>query len=263
MITFSHLGNHGRLGNQMFQYAMLLGVSQKTGFTVAIPKEVHSLADCFKIKTKVYDINIDGQKIVNLAKRYQENNFHFEDTVFTAGDNIDYRGNYQTDKYFKHCEALIREQFTFKDEIREASSKFINSLREHKELVSVHVRRGDYLDKQDYHPIQTVGWYETCFNKFDVNNATFVIFSDDIEWCKKNFSSKYDIKFSNLSSQYEDLCAMSLCDHNIIANSSFSWWGAWLNKSLAKKVVAPSKWFGRLYAYYKLHDLYCEGWEVI
>jgi hypothetical protein len=89
-----------------------------------------------------------------------------------------------------------------------------------------------------------------------------MVFSDDIEWCKENLQLE-NSTFVSTDSDYVDLCLMSMCNHHIIANSSFSWWGAWLNKNKDKKVVAPNQWFGSAYEHYKLNDLYCENWIII
>lgn len=260
------LGQHGRLGNQMFQYATLLGIGSKNGYSVAIPKQHHSLKECFKIKSKAYDFNSSAHKIINSMNFYREKYFHFNDNIFELGDNIIYAGNFQTEKYFNHCEELIREQFTFNDHIFDKAFNFINNIKKiytDKILISVHVRRGDYLHQQDSHPVQDVEWYKNAFNEFNLKDSLFVVFSDDIEWCKKNILGLPNILFSSLNNNFEDLCAMSLCDSHIIANSSFSWWGAWLNLSKNKKIIAPYKWFGNLYLHHNTKDLYCKNWKIL
>lgn len=264
MITFLHLGQHGRLGNQMFQYALLLGISEKNGYSFAIPKEHHSLKECFNIKCKAYSFN-DADKIVKNLKFYRETYFHFNEIVFNLLDDMIYVGNFQTEKYFKHCESSVREQFSFKQDIYDASKQFIQSNRKQdKKLVSVHVRRGDYLTRPHEHPVQTLEWYKIAFDKFNKQETRFIVFSDDLKWCKENFSNlDLDIVYSNLSSNYEDLCAMTLCDSNIIANSSFSWWGAWLNNNPDKVVIAPKNWFGPAYNYHDTKDLYCNYWTIL
>ena len=108
-------------------------------------------------------------------------------------------------------------------------------------LVSVHVRRADYLNIPEHHTNLQVEYYERAMKNFEGYSP--VIFSDDIEWCKNN------LNFNNMvlvegNSDVEDLWLMSLCKNNIIVNSSFSWWGAYLNKNVDKVVIAPSKWFG-------------------
>jgi hypothetical protein len=92
-------------------------------------------------------------------------------------------------------------------------------------------------------------------------NIIYVIFSDDVEWCKTEFSDP-DYIISDLENPYTEMCAMSLCDHNIIANSSFSWWGAWLNVNQDKIVIAPSRWFGDLIQK-DTSDVYCKNWKIL
>ena len=121
----------------------------------------------------------------------------------------------------------------------------------------LHIRRGDYVGNQN-HPLQTTEYYETGLKFFD-NDIPVMVFSDDIEWCKKQtiFSGDRFI-FSEDNDAGTDLMLQSLCKYHIIANSSFSWWGSWLAKS--KKVIAPKKWLGRdVY----LKDLYCKDWIVL
>lgn len=265
MITYLLLGHHGRLGNQMFQYAMLLGVSKKNNYLMAIPQQNHSLKECFNITCKSYNFSESLEKIIKNMNFYREKYFHFNENIFSLKDNIIYSGNFQSEKYFKHVEQEIRQQFSFKQEIQEKTLNFINKIKSsnNKKLVSVHVRRGDYLAAQHigYHPVQTLDWYEKCFSRFG-NDFLYVVFSDDIEWCKENFKNN-NFVFSDLKTNYEDLCAMSMCDHHIIANSSFSWWGAWLNPKKDKRVIAPKLWFGEKYNYHNLKDLYCDDWEII
>ena len=111
------------------------------------------------------------------------------------------------------------------------------------EICSIHVRRGDYLTKPNIHPTQTINYYMDAV-KLMSPNTLFLVFSDDIGWCKDNFKDFTNIVFIEGNSDYEDLLLMSLCDNNIICNSSFSWWAAWLNQNPNKKVVAPKLWFG-------------------
>ena len=108
-------------------------------------------------------------------------------------------------------------------------------------MVSVHVRRGDYTKLQDHHPLCTVEYYEKAMAMF--KDHSFLVFSNDIEWCKENIKGPR-VMYSEEESAAKDLQLMASCDHNIIANSSFSWWGAWLNDNQNKKVIAPSNWFG-------------------
>ena len=126
------------------------------------------------------------------------------------------------------------------------------------EIVSIHVRRGDYIKLQNYHLLLPKKYYDKAISLF--KDCFFIIFSDDIEWCKLNINS-INVYFSECNQDYIDLFLMSKCHHNIISNSSFSWWGAYLNKNINKKVVCPSKWFAKLGP--KKHDLILDDWLII
>jgi hypothetical protein len=115
----------------------------------------------------------------------------------------------------------------------------------------------------DHHPPCSFNYYNNAIEELRIlnKNIIYVIFSDDVEWCKTEFSDP-DYIISDLENPYTEMCAMSLCDHNIIANSSFSWWGAWLNVNPDKIVIAPSNWFGS--AMNKdTSDVYCKDWVII
>jgi len=144
----------------------------------------------------------------------------------------------------------VREEFTFRKEVEAPSTS----------MVSVHVRRGDYLKLSDHHPACTLEYYDKAMSKFD--GCKFLIFSDDKKWCLENFN-KENCEISFNSDAVEDLQLMSLCDHHIIANSSFSWWGAWLGRNKDKKVIAPKEWFGPAKNDHNTKDLYCKDWIVL
>lgn len=129
--------------------------------------------------------------------------------------------------------------------------------------VSVHIRRGDYVQNKaagDFHGICSLSYYQTAMkllsDKF--KQAHFYVFSDDLEWCRQNIRCEQSLTFVNLSNAASELYLMSRCSHHIIANSSFSWWGAWLNPSPEKIVIAPQTWFRDPSA--QTEDIYCENW---
>jgi hypothetical protein len=282
MIYFRSIGYLGRLGNQMFQLASAIGIANERGFGVGIPIENCTremgngpidvktglltnvkcdLLDCFNLPSK-YLIQ-EGR--INLQSVYSERNFKFNPQVLTLSPNTDLYGYFQTEKYFKKYRKEILQTFTFKEEYSIGATTFlsekINSTSMYKDVVSLHVRRGDYTLYPNHHPVCSDDYYQSAIGKFNLENSVFLVFSDDIEWCKKKFEGENFI-FSDTDNPYLDLAIMSLCDHHIIANSSFSWWGAWLNISEDKKVIAPSKWFGPLLAN-DTSDIYCENWIKI
>lgn len=261
MITFSKLGLHGRLGNQMFQYAATKAASLNSGAVFAIPIENHDLSNNFNLDCKYYSLN-NNMHLINKLIGYSENAFCYENKFENIVDNTDMFGYFQTEKYFSKYKDLIKKDFSFKNNIYSNCINKLNSLKQNdnKSLVSVHIRRTDYVKLQNFHPLCTLEYYLEAMKVFP--ESVFLIFSDDIKWCKENIINK-NIIYSENSSAIEDMCLMSLCDHNIIANSSFSWWSAWLNNNSNKLVVAPKKWFGPGYSDNNTGDLYCKNWIII
>ena len=228
----------GRLGNQLFQIASTIGIAKKNGDDFAFPEWEYS--GFFKNKiptTQIFPNNI-----------YTERGFHYNQIT---GKNIDLVGYFQSSKYFNEFEEIIREYFSFNEDllISEDLSNFC----------SIHVRRTDYLNLPDYHPFPGIDYYSSSIDYMrNLGISNFIVFSDDIEWCKKNLSHEFVYSENNLN--IRDLALMTKCKNHIIANSSFSWWGAWLNKKPDKTVIAPKKWFGPAKKGVILDDLYCENW---
>lgn len=272
MITFSKLGYVGRFGNQMFQYAGLVGIADKVGcrygidyqnavVTNPVPQTKTGPIKSKKLELlEAFDLSaedISGQ--ARVENTYEPRWFHFDPAAFNLKPNTDIFGFFQTEKYFQHCANKIRSEFTFKAHISAEAQKQIEQIRDDKALVSLHVRRTDYIPRPDYFPPCTPNYYQKAMSLFE--NAKFVVFSDDITWCQENLVGE-NIVYITGNNQFVDMCMMSMCDHHIIANSSFSWWGAWLNKSSEKKVIAPRRWFGIAFDF-NSKDLYCDGWIVI
>ena len=130
-----------------------------------------------------------------------------------------------------------------------------------KYTVSLHIRRGDYLKLQHLHRVLTLEYYKKAI-KYFTSEHTFVIFSDDIEWCKSNIGSYFKYVEYIQDEDYVELFLMSKCQHNIIANSSFSWWGAYLNTYKKKITIAPKKWFGPK-GFKNVDDLFLKNWILI
>ena len=259
-IGFNHLGRHGRLGNQMFQYAGLRGIAAHRGFDFMIPESDfndewtdHQLFEAFKLKN-LTNIGVCPGTYV------QEAHFHFDENLFNnMPDNHNVYAYLQSTKYFDHIEESIREDFEFKNSIYIPCKKMMDTLDA---PIALHVRRGDYIQNCDNHPPCPKEYYDTALSKFD-NNRTVVVFSDDPKWCSSEFP---DDRFlvSEGGDNLTDLCMMSMCTDFIIANSSFSWWGSWLSQNPDKRIIAPKKWFGKGYtSAHDTSDLYCSNWEVI
>jgi hypothetical protein len=280
-ISYNQLGSNGRLGNQMFQYAALRGIAENREFDWIIPPNSiqstcdYGLFNCFKMSS-VSDKNLgflrDVQSII-----WEDTNFNV-DLFNNCPDNINLHGYFQSEKYFKHIENIIRKDFEFEDNILEPCLEIIGDIGE---SIFLHIRRGDYVNAQQFHPLLSEEYYVEALSKFDSNLPVFV-FSDDLEWCKNQEIFKSDrfllseknIKSPNkvrgIDGSYEqsllpywDLCLMSLCSGAIIANSSMSWWGAWLITNSDKKVIAPKTWFGKLNLHLNTDDIIPIEWRKI
>ena len=275
-IGYNRLGSNGRLGNQMFQYAGLRGIAAHKGYDWVIPPfdgygdSNYGLFDCFKMSS-VKEENfgyIQGQSI-------QSGCFHFSQEFFdNCPDNINLHDYFTTEKYFKNIEDLIRNDFEFKDEILNPCKEIFDDL---KNPIFLHVRRSDYIGSPVHHPLCSLQYYENALKHFD-ESSPVLVFSDDIEWCKGQelFSSdrfmlsEYQEKYPQKSDTndgkqnalipYFDLCMMTLCTGGIIANSTLSWWGAWLIKNPNQPIIAPDPWFGPGYNHYIMDDLLQKNW---
>ena len=193
------------------------------------------------------------------AELYNESHYHFQE--LPKWDNICLHGYFQSEKYFKEHESEIRTMFKADQKTEEYLQSKYGEVLSKDNTVSLHVRRGDYIGKEQFHPIVDKSYYEQAIEKH--SGATFLVFSDDISWCKDNLPEGPEYVFVEGNKDYEDLYLMSKCAHNIIANSSFSWWGAWLNENKDKQVTAPSVWFGpALLPSHDLKDLLPDEWEV-
>lgn len=282
VITFQQIGYMGRLGNQMFQFAATLGIAKKLGLDARFPLEnclrlqgsgpfdpnigrnmlvKCDILDCFEIGPEYF---IPERHLV-FDKSYHETVFEYDSKVESIQDNTALYGYFQTEKYFLNAKEEIYKQFTFKSHIKQLADSYMENIRsayKDSHIVSIHVRRGDYVMFPDHHPTCSKEYYDSSISKFeDLTKKKFLVFSDDPEWCRTEFAGDNFI-ICDIGDPYVELCCMSLCDHHIIANSSFSWWGAWLNENSDCKVIAPSRWFGPSISK-NAKDVYCKDWEVI
>lgn len=173
--------------------------------------------------------------------------FHSEVLSATGDAYLD--GYWQSELYFKDIEHIIRGEFRLKDP-PDAVNQAVGAAISECGSVSLHVRRGDYVSNPLYNQVHgacPLEYYEAAVELIakEVSNPHFFVFSDDLEWTKRNLILGYPAAYPHNGEEndYEDLRLMSLCKHHIIANSSFSWWGAWLCANPDKIVVAPAKWF--------------------
>ncbi|MCA9346914.1 alpha-1,2-fucosyltransferase [Candidatus Saccharibacteria bacterium] len=258
----------GGLGNQMFQYALGRKMAMKYKTKLVLDLNFYNNQaeidtprsyelDCYKISAKLFTKPLPTKQtlIDRLTGKpfftnwYDEKHYHFDENVFKQSDGTLYNGFWQTYKYFESIRAELLSDFELKNTLNEADSR-IEKLINQQLSASLHVRRGDYVTNKnanEHHGTKTVDYYSLALQSLqkDVVDFKLFVFSDDIEWCKANLSRIHpNILFvDDERPGYIDMHLMKQCSHNIIANSSFSWWAAWLNDNPDKIVIAPKQWF--------------------
>jgi hypothetical protein len=231
----------GGLGNYLFQiataYSKSLDLGEKFVINPNNVQVVHKPIDVY-MDNILKNLILDGNFVT--SQIYNEPHFHYSPIPdFMLPTSL--HGYFQSEKYFKHNRNKILDFFYCDEVVNIIREKYKEVL--HENTCSIHVRRGDYLNLLDHHPTQSLEYYKEAISIVG-SDKTFFIFSDDIRWCKENFNFLDNVIYCENNKDYEDLILMSLCYNNIIANSSFSWWGAWLNKNENKIVIGPKKWFG-------------------
>lgn len=264
--------NHinGGLGNQMFQFAagktlawlnntfLKLDVSEfdksklrnfglfcfETNIAFASKNEISDLLPSHNFEKAL-------QYISPIKKRtyYREKSFSFDNKVLQLGKNVYLKGYFQSEKYFLPAKDIIRKDFRFKKNLLSHLTEFAAQLQ-NKNSVAVHIRRGDFSanpEIAEYHGTLEKDYYERAIRviRSKMEDPTFYFFSDDIKWVSENLLVPGSTVISGTitKNHFEDLYLMTQCRHNIIANSSFSWWGAWLNDNMNKVIVCPERWF--------------------
>jgi hypothetical protein len=241
----------GGLGNMLFQMAATKSLSIDMSVSLSFPNlqdQLKYLNDDVIHNNKIkhtFEYNLIFGKY-NFEKPKDnitliEYPFHYQ-YIKLPDNDVMIDGFFQSEKYFKHNRSHILEMFKIPDTL----SNIIYSKYSHilsKRLTSVHIRRGDYLKFPNHHPTQSLDYYLSGMNILKEYTDVFLIFSDDIEWCKANIKGD-DIIYIEDEKDYIEIYLMSLCNNNIISNSSFSWWGAWLNENENKKIIGPKLWFG-------------------
>ena len=264
MIGFNHLGRLGQLGNQMFQYAALKGIATNRNYSFIVPCYPDPVVDALgnHLRTEIFDafeLRDCSHGTVQTETYIQEPGFEYSEAFMEqCPDDVSLVGFFQTEKYFKNIADEVREDFSFKDEIENPCKEMMQAVDK---PIALHIRRGDFLTNNANHNNLTLDYYSTALGKFE-DDRNVIIFSDDTEWCKQQELFSGDrFLVSESGNSYVDMCLMSMCSDFIIANSTFSWWGAWLaNKGT---VIAPEKWFGPNNAHLDTSDLYPEHWNVI
>ncbi len=264
----------GGLGNQMFQYAAAKSLAVKWDTSVFVDiKGFENQSDDTprKYELSIFEtpIPIADTKSIQLLKKEPENiwqkwmqafklnpkansiafeSSHAYNIIFdTLTDNTYLNGFWQSELYFESIAATIRNDFKIKSIYLTNLDMWFTKIKRCNSA-SIHIRRGDYASNHAanaFHGLCSLAYYEKGVEYINSkqDNIELFIFSDDIEWCRMNFRFSNTMHFVIDTTAYQDLHLMSQCQHHIIANSSFSWWGAWLNHNTNKIVVAPEKWF--------------------
>lgn len=248
------------LGNILFQIAAGASLAHKNGSDFLVYLSDIEIPGGKTLKEHVEPFCTNILRDVKFIDRLPEDSIEYIQPgfeFFEIGyfDKIRLTGYYQSEKFFD--KKYIKDLFS----IDEKTFSYINNKYGHlfkEEIISLHVRRGDYINRPLRQPICEMPYFKRAINYLGKDKRYF-IFSDDIDWCKKKFRGENFI-FSSNESPVVDLYLQSFCTHNIISNSSFSWWGAWLNSNPSKIVIAPVKWFGLQMTNYNLKDLIPTDW---
>lgn len=258
----------GGLGNQMFQFAAGYSLAKRRNKELNLDlswfnrRHLHNgfeLDDVFNIYSKVDFLNRPFSfkkfnlkeffiKIDRTYKTFDEPHFQYTPKIDIIPEHCFLRGYWQSEKYFKDFASEIKRIYTFNRPLDEENSKIAQDIINNKS-VSLHIRRGDFLLKRNHkHQVDLTKYYSDAVKSVLKNYTSpkFYIFTDDFDWVSKNnfIETNYVfVKINQEKNSFLDMQLMSLCDVNIIANSSFSWWSAWLNNKSDKTIFAPKHWF--------------------
>jgi len=242
----------GGVGNQMFQIAVAYSHAKKNSDTAVFDLNnshtPHQGENISKYRNNIFREFNHMDNVYNICdKAFSQPGHSYCDIPYFNNQQL--QGFYQSEKFFLNVKTELVDKLTsgLNSENKKLDNviNYINGLSEHNNLnplVSIHVRRGDYIKFPSVHTLCGLDYYNNAlsFMREKIGDFTAIFISDDKEWCKDNFKGI----ISPFNDEIEDLILMNNCNHNIIANSSFSWWGAYLNQNPDKIVIGPKKWFG-------------------
>lgn len=244
MITFPRLGTIGRLGNHLFQIAAAMGLALDNGDTFGFPRweyeKAFNLSGCF------YDS-------IPITQLYREPRFAFDAIPYESDLSIE--GFFQSEKYFARHADVIRLSL---------SPRAWSQAAGFSGMASLHVRRGDYLLLSEKHPVVPMSHYLKAMEVLREHGTNrFLVFSDDLPWCRAQ-AWPADVEIIPDMDTLEQFSLTMNCEHHILANSTFSWWTAWLDPKPGKMVIAPAAWFGKAYqAEFPTADLFPPEWITL
>ncbi len=259
----------GGLGNQMFQYAAGKAQALRLNTDLYLDKTHFLTTPLGKVNLRQYELSqfsfnqkfkhpnfhwikkyLKVKQVYNGFKTYIDPHVHFNADFFKISDKTYIEGFFQSEKYFNDYSSEIRSDFKFKNPPQGLNLELFNKIQS-LNAISVHVRRGDYVNNPETlksHGICGLDYYQNAVELIvsKVEKPYFFLFSDEPEWVQQNLKLDYPyevISHNKGESSFEDMRLMSVCKHNIVSNSSFSWWGAWLNNNFNKTIIAPKSWF--------------------
>jgi len=281
----------GGLGNQLFEWA--------AGFALAKTHETDLFLDLsvfernkirdFELEKLSLPFKVADESLVDQVKQnniYRQLYYHFDPDFFSSPDNTFLRGYFCSERYFAPAIDQIKDYLVESIELVSMSTNQVRMLDtiKKRESIAIHIRRGDYVSNDTYNQFFgtcSLDYYAEAVNKViqlsEVKDPLFVVFSDDLQWAEENLALENDVVFVDVNrggDDYLDMLFMAKCDHAIIANSTFSWWSAWINPNPSKVVIAPSRWFQTNYrekqkgawiqsSHYDTKDLFPNEWNLI
>ena len=254
MMLSGIVGNGGRLGNKLFGYASMIGIADKWGHTLSLPD--WGYLEYFENPFPVGELQ---------GYEFHETTFHYNEEYVNGLRDINtphnLKGYLQSEKYWSHCADKVRAALKFKPEFVEQVRQPFEYVFE-KPVIALSIRRGDYVGNPNYHCLSIAHYIQALFKYFpDWQDCNILVFSDDIPYARVHFDCLPNVYFSENNSDIEDICLMSQCNHFIIANSTFSFWGAYLGEKMHTKVIRPTQHFnGGLAQRCDIKDYYPERW---
>jgi len=281
----------GGLGNQLFEWAAGYALAQanKTEFLLDLSVYGRNKVRQFQLDKLMLPFKEATEEEVEAIKKsnfYRQPFYHYDSGFSDLPDNTFLRGYFCSEQYFLGAEKQIKKMLNDcvgKIVLSEPQRKLFQLIAS-RESVSLHIRRGDYISNTKYNDFFgtcSLEYYHSAVsdikNRIEDVSPLFIVFSDDLEWARENLNLDDEVIYSDVNQgddDYLDMLFMASCKHNIIANSTFSWWSAWINSNASKMVIAPKKWFNTYYRekqkgawiqspYYNTKDLYPNSWRLI
>lgn len=238
MITFTDFGLFSYLGNELFQYAALLGLAERRGFEIRLPPaSQYSMGSLIDVDTPTYTT----EELRRLRYRFSQvyPRFGYEPELENIPDWTDLNGYFQSRKHFP---TDLRDRFRIRPDVQAEVERIWSELEFTRPVVGMHVRRGDIVDDGHRLALEQIGYYENAKATFADRDVEYLFVSDDLEWCAEHLGGPGTFVAPPASGPVH-LALLARCDHVVIGNSTFSWWAAWFQEPRGGTVVAPRQWF--------------------